>query len=65
MHSMPAPSRFPVSEFESPKLKTAWNLKLMDCAGGEKMDINVRTRMKQFLVSIDRLGLQRMRLYLH
>jgi len=43
MLSMPAPTRFPVSEFESPKLKTAGNLKCTDCASGKKMEINART----------------------
>jgi hypothetical protein len=54
MLSMPAATRLPVSEFESPKLKTAGNLKCMDCVSGKKIDTKVRKMRIQFLDAIGR-----------
>lgn len=53
MVSMPAETRLPVSEFESPKLKTVGWLKWMDLERGKKMEINVRIWIMQILVAME------------
>lgn len=53
MLSMPAETRLPVSEFESPKLKTAGGLKWMDLERGKEMEINVRIWITQVLAAME------------
>lgn len=49
---MPAAISVPVSEFESPKLKTAWKLKWMDLAEGKQMVMMMRIRRIHVLVAM-------------